>query len=45
MLHQEFLDGGVDGFVSMCANIGLEITDKLEETKLYNNWADHAEHI
>ena len=37
MLHQEFLDGGVDGFVSLRADIGWEITDKLEETKLYNN--------
>ena len=37
MLHQEFLDGGVDGFVSMCADIGREITDKLEEMELYNN--------
>ena len=45
MLHQEFLDGGVDGFVSQCADIGQEITDKLEETGLYNNWADYAEHI
>ena len=39
MLHWEFLDGGVDGF------LGREITDKLEETELYNNWADYAEHI
>ena len=45
MLHQEFLDGGVDGFVSLCADIGWEITDKLEETQLYNNWADYTEHI
>ena len=45
MLHREFLDGGVDGFVSLCADIGHEITDKLEETELYNNWADYAEHI
>ena len=45
MLHQEFLDGGVDGFVSLCANIGREIMDKLEEMELYNNWADYAEHI
>ena len=45
MLHWEFLDGGIDGFVSLCADIGREITDKLEETELYNNWADYAEHI
>ena len=45
MLHQEFLDGGVDGFVSLCVDIGREITDKLEETELYNNWVDYAEHI
>ena len=32
-------------FVSLCANIGQEITNKLEETELYNNWADYAEHI
>ena len=41
MLQQEFLDGGVDGFLSLCAGIGRVITDKLEETKLYNNWADY----
>ena len=45
MLHREFLDGGVDGFVSLCADIGWESTNKLEETELYNNWADYAEHI
>ena len=45
MLQREFLDGGVDGFLSLCADIGREITDKLEETELYNNWADYAEHI
>ena len=45
MLHQEFLDGGVDGFLSLCADIGREIIDKLEETELYNNWADYVEHI
>ena len=45
MLHREFLDGGIDGFVSLCAGIGREITDKLEETELYNNWTDYAEHI
>ena len=37
MLHREFLDGGVDGFVSLCADIGREITDKLEESELHNN--------
>ena len=45
MLHWEFLDGGVDGFISLCVDIGREITDKLEETELYNNWADYTEHI
>ena len=45
MLHREFLDGGVDGFVSLCADIGREIMEKLEETELYNNWADYAKHI
>ena len=45
MLHREFLDGGVDGFVSLCVDIGQEIMDKLEETELYNNWVDYAEHI
>ena len=45
MSHHEFLDSGVDGFVSLCADIGREITDKLEETELYNNWADYTEHI
>ena len=45
MLQREFLDGGVDGFLSLCANIGQEITDKLEDTELYNNWADYAKHI
>ena len=45
MLQQEFLDGGVDGFLSLYADIGQEITDKLEDTELYNNWADYAEHI
>ena len=39
------MDVGVDGFLSLCADIGWEITDKLEDTKLYNNWADYAEHI
>ena len=37
MLHWEFLDGGVDGFVYVCVDIGREITDKLEQTELYNN--------
>ena len=45
MLHREFLDGGVDGFVSLCADIRQKITDKLEQTELYNNWVDYAEHI
>ena len=45
MLQREFLDGGVDGFLSLCADIGREITDKLEDTELYNNWADYVEHI
>ena len=45
MLQREFLDGGVDGFLSLCADIGWEITNKLEETELYNNWVDYAEHI
>ena len=45
MLHWEFLDGGIDGFVNLCADIGREITVKLEQTKLYNNWMDYAEHI
>ena len=39
------MDGGLDGFLSLCADIGWEIIDKLEETELYNNWADYAEHI
>ena len=39
------MDGGVDGFLSLCADIGREITDKLEDTELYNNWVDYAEHI
>ena len=37
MLQREFLDGGVDGFLSLCADIGWEITDKLEDTELYSN--------
>ena len=45
MLHREFLDGGVDGFLSLCADIRQEIMDKLEEMELYNNWADYAKHI
>ena len=45
MLQQEFLDVGVDGFLSLCTDIGREITDKLEDTELYNNWADYTEHI
>ena len=45
MLQREFLDAGVDGFLNLCADIGREITDKLEDTELYNNWADYAEHI
>ena len=45
MLQWEFLDGGIDGFLSLCADIGQEIMDKLEDTELYNNWADYAEHI
>ena len=43
MLQREFLDGGVDGFLSLCTDIRREITDKLEETELYNNSADYAE--
>ena len=39
------MDGGVDGFVCLCTDIGWEITEKLEETELYNNSADYAEHI
>ena len=39
------MDGGVDGFVNLCADIGREITDKLEQTKLYNNWMDYGEYI
>ena len=45
MLQREFLDGGVDGFLSLCADIGREIIDKLEDTELYNNWADYVEYI
>ena len=45
MLQREFLDAGVDGFLSLCADIGREIMDKLEDTELYNNWADYVEHI
>ena len=45
MLHWEFLDGGVAGFVNLCVDIGREIMDKLEQTELYNNWADYSEHI
>ena len=45
MLHREFLDGGVDRFVNLCANIGREIMDKLEQMELYNNWTDYAEHM
>ena len=37
MLQREFLDGGVDGFLSLCADIGREIMVKLEDTELYNN--------
>ena len=33
MLQREFLDGGVDGFLSLCAEIRQEITNKLEETE------------
>ena len=39
------MDVGVDGFLNLYANIGREITDKLEDTELYNNWTDYAEHI
>ena len=35
MLQWEFLDGGIDGFLSLCADIGREITDKLEEMELF----------
>ena len=45
MLQREFLDAGVDGFLNLCADIGREITDKLEDTELYNSCADYAEHI
>ena len=46
MLQREFLDGSVDRFLSLCADIGREIIDKLEDTELkYNNWVDYAEHI
>ena len=33
MLKREFLDHGVDGFLSLCVDIGREITDKLEDTE------------
>ena len=45
MLQREFLDSGVDEFLSLCTDIGREITDKLKEKELYNNWVDYAEHI
>ena len=45
MLQREFLDAGIDGFLSLCVDIGREITNKLEDMELYNNWADCAEHI
>ena len=37
MLQREFLDAGVDGFLNLCTDIRREITDKLEDTELYNN--------
>ena len=45
MLNRKFLDNGFDGFVNLCANLGREITDKLDESELYNNWSDFFEHI
>ena len=45
MLNWEFLDNGFDGFVNLCANLGREITDRLDESKLYNNWTNFFEYI
>ena len=45
MLNREFLDNGFDGFVNLCADLGWKITDRLDESKLYNNLTDFFEHI
>ena len=45
MLNREFLDNGFNGIVNLCANLGQEITDRLDESKLYNNWTHFFEHI
>ena len=45
MLNWEFLDNGFDGFVNLCTNLGREITGKLDEFELYNNWTNFFEHI
>ena len=45
MLNQEFLDNGFDGFVNLCTNLRQEITDILDESKLYNNWTNFFKHI
>ena len=45
MLNWEFLNNGFDGFVNLCAYLGREITDRLDESELYNNWIDFFKHI
>ena len=45
MLNWEFLDNGFNGFVNLCANLKWEITDRLDESELYNNWTDFFKHI
>ena len=45
MLNREFLNNGFDGFVNLCTNLGWEITDRLDESELYNNWTNFFEHI
>ena len=45
MLNGGFLDNGFDDFVNLCVDLLQEITDKLDESELYNNWTNLFEHI
>ena len=45
MLNREFLDNGFDGFVNLYADLRREVTDRLDEFELYNNWTNFFEHI
>ncbi len=41
MLKRTYIENGKDGFVALCGDLGRELVDRLEESELYNNWADY----